>query len=108
MRITIDTDASPAQATPPTAGAAGSTGAASGAVDIMPSAATSSSTSDLITKAVATGAQNAGPAPSLASAAGAHAPISASIGGASSETPAMSFSAGAPPPHIYEPQGGCK
>jgi hypothetical protein len=108
MKITIDTDASPAQATQPAAGGAGSTGPASGAAESMPSAATSSPTSDLITKALATGAQNAGPAPSLASAAGARGPISASVGGASSETPAMSFSAGTPPAHIYEPQGGCK
>jgi hypothetical protein len=108
MRITIDTDASLAQATQPAAGGAGSTMAASGSADSMPSQATASSTSDLITKALSTGAQNAGPAPSSASTAGARGPISASIGGASSETPAMSYSAGAPPPHIYEPQGGCK
>ena len=37
MRITIDTDASPAQATQPAASGAGSTGAASGSADSMPS-----------------------------------------------------------------------
>jgi hypothetical protein len=106
MRITIDTDGSAVPTIQPATGA-GSTGAAApGTADTSPTPATGVSVSDLVAKALATGAQNAGPAPSLASAAVSPAPISASVGGASSENPVMSHSAGAPPAHIYEPQGG--
>jgi hypothetical protein len=106
MRITIETDGSAVQTIQPATGAGSTGAAASGTADNAPMPATGVSISDLIAKALATGAQNAGPAPSLASAAVSPAPISASVGGASSENPVMSYSAGAPPAHVYEPQGG--
>jgi hypothetical protein len=106
MRITIDTDGSAVQTVQPATGSGSTGAAASGTADTSPTPAKGVSVSDLIAKALATGAQNAGPAPSLASAAVSPAPISASVGGASSESPVMSYSAGSPPAHIYEPQGG--
>jgi hypothetical protein len=106
MRITIDTDSSAVQTSQPAAGSTG--GAGSGAADNAPIQTAGVSVSDLLAKALSTGAQNAGPAPTLASATVAPAPISASVGGASSELQVLSYSAGAPPPHIFEPQGGCK
>jgi hypothetical protein len=72
-----------------------------------PSAA-GSSLSDLLAKGAATGALNAGPAPSLSSVTMGPAPVTFSLGGGSSEASMITTSAGAPPPHVYGSKGGCQ
>jgi hypothetical protein len=113
MKITIETDGAPVQTIQAPAEVSGATGAAPSAgaapsLAAAPAGGGGTSLADLLAKAASMGAINAGPAPSLNSGGSGPAPIANSIGGAAPEASILTASAGSPPPHVYDPKGGCK
>jgi hypothetical protein len=93
VKVTIEIDGSQTQvqAAPSSAAAPYARGDATGAP------------AEVLANAAATGAQSAGPAPSL-DAVGAHGPVASSIAGPSGPAAAEAASAGAVPDHLLRAQ----
>jgi hypothetical protein len=105
VKITIEIDGS---TVPSVQQAAEGSGAAQARGATAPAADNGVSLSALLEKAAALGAENAGAGPSLSGPSTGPEPVASSVGGAQSASSLIATSAGSPPPHVYESQGGCK